>query len=298
MQQEYNMPKKQPSPKSKRKKRIIIWSCVLVVLAVLIFCAFYVGLVVRHYTIKTDKLNEGQNVRIVIIADLHSTYYGENQERLIRKIEKQNPDIIALVGDIIDDHESEEGAKDFLEGIQGIAPAYYVIGNHEVWTCEYERMKEMVADYGHTVLTNESKTIEVNGIELCISGVDDPYVLKYSNDEDIRSMQSEEELLYGFEDINNSVFNILLAHRPELYSMYQKYDFDLVLSGHAHGGQIRIPGIVNGFFAPDQGFLPEYAGGRYEENGQTMIVSRGLGFNSLVPRIFNPPEVVVVDIKG
>lgn len=291
------MTKKLSSSKSKRK-RIIIWSCVLAALAALIFCAFYVGLVVRHYTIKTDKLNEGQSIRIVIIADLHSTYYGENQERLIRKIEKQNPDIIALVGDIIDDHESEEGAKDFLEGIQGIAPSYYVIGNHEIWTGEYERMKEMVASYGHTILTNESKIVEINGAELCISGIDDPYILKYSNDEEICSMQSEEELLYRFADIDDSVFNILLAHRPELYHMYQKYDFDLVLSGHAHGGQIRIPGILNGLFAPDQGFFPEYAGGRYKENEQTMIVSRGLGFNSVVPRIFNPPEVVVVDIKG
>lgn len=286
------------SSKSKRKKRIIIWSCVLTALAVLVFYAFYVGLVVRHYTIKTDKLNEGQSVRIVAIADLHSTYYGENQELLIRKIEKQNPDIIALVGDIIDDHESEDGAKDFLEGIQGIAPAYYVIGNHEIWTGEHERMKEMVAGYGYTVLTNESETIEVNGVKLCISGVDDPYILKYSNDKEMRSMQLEEELLYGFADIDDSVFNVLLAHRPELYHMYQKYNFDIVLSGHAHGGQIRIPGIINGLFAPDQGFFPKYAGGRYKENDQTMIVSRGLGFNSLVPRIFNPPEVVVVDIKG
>lgn len=292
------MPKKSTSLRTRRKKRIIIWSCVLTALAVFIFCAFYVGLVVRHYTIKTDKLNEGQTIRLVVIADLHSTYYGKNQEHLINKIEEQNPDIIALVGDIIDDHESEEGAKDFLKGIQGIAPVYYVIGNHEIWTCEYERMKEMVAGYGHTVLTNESKTIDVNGVEFTISGVDDPYILKYSNDEEIRSMQSEEELLYGFVDIDDSVFNVLLAHRPELYHMYQDYNFDLVLSGHAHGGQIRIPGIVNGLFAPDQGFFPEYAGGRYEENGQTMIVSRGLGFNSLVPRIFNPPEVVVADIMG
>lgn len=284
--------------KPKRIKRIIIWCSVLAALAVLCITAFYAGLVVRRYTVKTDKLNEGQSVRIVVVADLHSTYYGENQEHIINKIKEQNPDIIALPGDIIDDHESEDGAKDFLDGIRGIAPTYYVIGNHELWTGEYERMKEMVASYGHTVLTNESKTIEVNGVELCISGVDDPDMLRYSNDEDIRAMQSEEELLYGFADVDDSVFNLLLAHRPERYHMYQKYDFDLVLSGHAHGGQIRVPGIINGLFAPDQGFFPKYAGGRYDENDQTMIVSRGLGFNSLVPRIFNPPEVVVVDIKG
>jgi len=292
------MPKQIDISKPKRTKRIIIWSAVLLALTAIIISAFYSGLVVRRYSIKTDKLEEGQSVRIVVIADLHSKHYGEDQHQLIEKIKKQNPDIIALPGDIIDDNESEDGAVAFLEGIRGIAPAYYVLGNHEVWSGEWERMKEMVAEYGITVLTNEGETVSVNGVKLCICGIDDPEILKYSDAPEICSMQKEEELLCGFSDLDDDTFNVLLAHRPERFYMYQNYDFDVVFSGHAHGGQIRIPGLVNGLFAPNQGFFPKYAGGEYKENGQTMIVSRGLGFNAVVPRIFNPPEVVVVDISG
>jgi len=223
--------------------------------------AFYTGLTVRHYDITSEKLPEGTSLRIVVIADLHSVYYGENQQQLIEKIKEQQPDIIALPGDIIDDNTRQDGAIAFLEGIRGIAPTYYVTGNHEIWSGEHEQLKDMVAGCGYTVLSNESETVTINGIKLCMSGIDDPYILKYSDDEDIKAMQSDEELLYGFSDIDDDTFNVLLAHRPERFGLYQQYSFDLVLCGHAHGGQIRIPGVVNGFFAPDQGFFPKYAGG-------------------------------------
>lgn len=282
----------------KQHKRIIIFGCITIVLFLLFFSAFHCGLTIKQYNISTDKIPRGDSLRIVVITDLHSVYYGENQELLIKKIKEQEPDMIALVGDIIDDNTKEDGAIAFLEGIKGFAPTYYVIGNHEIWSGEYQRMKSIVLSYGYTVLSNESEYISLNGIELCISGIDDPYILEYSDDEEITAMQSDEELLYGFSDLESNTFNILLAHRPERYGLYQQYAFDLVLSGHAHGGQIRIPGIVNGFFAPDQGWFPKYAGGEYIENGQTMIVSRGLGFNARVPRIYNPPEIVVVDISN
>ena len=283
-------------PARKQKKRIIIWSCIAAALAILFFSAFNSGLTVRRYNISTDKIPSGSSIKIVVIADLHSVYYGEEQELLISKIKEQQPDIIALAGDIIDDKESEDGAIAFLEGIRGIAPTYYVTGNHEIWSGEYQRMKDIVSSCGYTVLSNESKYVSISGAELCISGIDDPYILDYSDDEDIACMQSDEELLYGFSELDSDTFNILLAHRPERYGLYQQYAFDLVLSGHAHGGQIRLPGIVNGLVAPNQGLFPKYAGGEYKENGQTMIVSRGLGFDARVPRIFNPPEIVVVDI--
>ncbi len=283
--------------RNRKVKRLIIWGFIILALTAICISAFYSGLTVRHYEITSDKLPEGESLRIVVIADLHSEYYGENQEKLIEKIKAQQPDIIALPGDIIDDNTSEDGAAAFLEGISGIAPTYYVLGNHEIWSGEHERLKDMVAGYGYTVLSNESEMVTVKGIRLCICGIDDPYILEYSEDENIKEMQSGEELLYGFRNLSDEAFNMLLAHRPEHFGLYQQYDFDLVLSGHAHGGQIRIPGIVNGFFAPDQGWFPKYAGGEYKENGQTMIVSRGLGFNAMVPRIFNPPEIVFIDIK-
>ena len=291
------MEKKSLLLKSRKVKRLIIWGLIILALTALCVGAFYSGLIVRHYEIASDKLPEGKTLRIVVIADLHSEYYGERQEKLVEKIKAQQPDIIALPGDIIDDNTSEDGAVAFLEGIRGIAPTYYVLGNHEIWSGDHQRLEDMVAGYGYTVLSNESKTIKVNGIRLCICGIDDPYILDYSDEESIKEMQSGEELLYGFENLSDDTFNILLAHRPEHFGLYQQYDFDLVLSGHAHGGQVRIPGVVNGFFAPDQGWFPKYAGGEYKESGQTMIVSRGLGFNAMVPRIFNPPEIVVIDIE-
>ena len=282
---------------SRKVKRFIIWVIIILALSALCISAFYSGLIVRHYEISSDKLSEDESIRIVVIADLHSEYYGENQEKLVEKIKAQQPDIIALPGDIIDDNTSEDGAVAFLEGICGIAPTYYVLGNHEIWSGDHQRLKDMVEGYGYTVLSNESEMIDVNGIKLSMCGIDDPYILDYSEDENIKAMQSDEELLYGFKNLSDDSFNILLAHRPERFGLYQQYDFDLVLSGHAHGGQVRLPGIVNGFFAPDQGWFPKYAGGEYKENGQTMIVSRGLSFNAMVPRVFNPPEIVVIDIE-
>jgi predicted MPP superfamily phosphohydrolase len=282
----------------KKRRRLITWGCVVVVLTALAVWMFYDEIVVKHYEINSDKVSSGDSVRIVVIADLHSIYYGENQQNIISGIKEQEPDMIALVGDIVDDNRSEDGAVAFLEGIRGLCPTYYVLGNHEVWSGEWDRIKEMVASYGITVLTNQSEIVTINGVDLCIGGIDDPDILEYSMDENIRAMSSEEELLEGFLSLNHNTYNILLAHRPERFEMYQKYGFDLVLSGHAHGGQIRIPGIINGVMAPNQGLFPKYAGGEYNENNQTMIVSRGFGLDARLPRIFNPPEIVVVDIMS
>ncbi len=281
-----------------KRRRLITWSCVIAVLAGLLIWMFYGGIVVKRYEMRSDKVPSGNSVRIVVIADLHSIFYGEGQQILIEKIKAQKPDVIALTGDIVDDNRSEDGAVAFLEGIRGLAPTFYVIGNHEVWSGESERIKEMVAGYGVTVLTNESVNITINGVDLCIGGIDDPEILHYSSDESIKSMDSGDDLLSGFISLNHSTYNVLLAHRPERFASYQKYGFDLVLSGHAHGGQIRIPGLLNGVIAPNQGLFPKYAGGEYTENNQTMIVSRGFGLDARIPRLFNPPEVVVVDITG
>ena len=282
----------------KKRRRLIIWGCVFVALCALLISAFYAGLTVRHYELQSAKVQNGNSVRIVVIADLHSHLYGENQHVLLDKIKEQKPDIIALVGDIVDDERNELSERQFLDGVADIAPAYYVIGNHEVWSGEWELIKDMVASYGITVLTNDSETITINGIDLCIGGVEDPDVFPISHDEQIRAMTSDKQMLEGFLSLSHDTYNVLLAHRPERFEEYQKYGFDLVLSGHAHGGQVRIPGIINGLMAPNQGLFPKYAGGEYNENSQTMVVSRGLSYNPRLPRIFNPPEVVVVDIVG
>ena len=282
--------------RTRRLLRRAIWAAVLAALCV---WAFYIGLTLRTYEVNTDKIPEGQSVRIVAVTDLHSHIYGKDQQPLIDMITAQQPDIIALVGDIADDEEPDVGTRLLLEGIRGVAPTYYVSGNHEYWSDGYDDIKSMMEGYGVTVLDNESEDIIVNGVRLCISGVDDPYMFDYTEDADYQAMGDEEELFrQRFSDLNDGVFNLLLAHRPELIDLYRQYGFDLILSGHTHGGQIRVPLLINGLFAPDQGWFPKYAGGWYDICGKTLIVSRGLAFNDLIPRMFNPPEVLVVDIKG
>lgn len=281
------------------RKRWLRRIVTMVGLLALCFWAFYIGLTLRRYEVETDKLPQNQGVRIVAITDLHSHIYGKDQKPLIDMIAAQQPDIIALVGDIADDHEPDDGTRLLLAGIKSIAPMYYVSGNHEFWSDNYDDIKGMLEGYGVSVLDNESKEIIINGVRLCISGVDDPLMFDYTKDADYHAMGNQKQLfLQRFSQLNDDVFNILLAHRPELIDLYRQYGFDLVLSGHTHGGQVRVPLLINGLFAPDQGWFPKYAGGRYDFDDQTLIVSRGLAFNDFVPRVFNPPEVVVVDIKG
>lgn len=270
---------------------------VLIALAILTAWAFYNGLTLRQYAVKSDKIDSG-SVRIVVISDLHSHIWGKDQQPLLDMVEAQQPDIIALTGDIVDDREPMYGAQLFLDSVTDIAPTYYVSGNHEWWSGAYDEIKEMIEGCGITVLSNESKCLVINGVALCLYGIDDPEVFDYTDDAALLNAGSINGLLQHFPDLNKDTYNILLAHRPEFIDTYLKYGFDLILSGHTHGGQVRVPLLVNGLFAPDQGWFPPYAGGRYDFGTQTLIVSRGAGVETKLPRIFDPPEVVVVDIAG
>lgn len=291
------MEKEKGVKKSVKKKWIII-GIILLALVILAFCALYSGLVIRRYEIKSDKMQKDAMVRIAVIADLHSHIYGEDQQPLIEMVKAQKPDLIALVGDIVDDHQPWRGTQLLLEGIKDIAPIYYVSGNHEYWSGEYESIKKMISGYGVTVLSNERRTITVRGAYLCLCGIDDPEVFEYTEDEELLAMEDKDELLKRFSDLDKDTVNILMAHRPENIESYRQYNFDLVLSGHTHGGQVRIPLLINGLFAPDQGYYPKYGGGLYAFDDMTMIISRGLAFLNEVPRVFNPPEVVLVEITG
>ncbi|PYG87034.1 hypothetical protein LY28_02417 [Ruminiclostridium sufflavum DSM 19573] len=278
--------------KKKRKYLIIICTGLLVIILI---CAFYNGLVVNKFNITAEKLNENEAIRLVLISDLHSHIYGKNQSKLVKLIERQKPDIIALAGDIADDEEAFEGTELFLAGIKGMAPAYYVTGNHEFWSEDVKDIKDKIKKYDVNILENTFERIRIKNSDIIVCGIEDPEVVKYEKPD----MNYYEELQRLFSQMQDKQgYKILLAHRPELIEIYKKYSFDLVLSGHAHGGQIRIPFILNGLFAPNQGWFPEYAGGAYEYKSLTHIVSRGLSYNPRLPRIFNPPEVVVIDLEG
>jgi len=267
---------------------------ILVLFTCFTILAFYNGLYVKNYVLNTNKINTGETIRIVLITDLHSNIYGKDQTKLTSLIKKQKPDIIALAGDIADDGTPIDGTKLFLKQLKGIAPMYYVTGNHEYWSKDVEGIKDVIDDYGVTILENTYKKLKIRNSELIIGGVDDPFVKYYKISKNIFK-----EMNNSFTELKNKPgYKILLAHRPEMIDEYRKYNFDLVLSGHAHGGQVRIPFLINGLWAPDQGWFPQYAGGEYKHGSLTHIVSRGVSYNPRLPRIFNPPEVVVIDIKG
>lgn len=268
------------------KKRWFMGGGVLLGLCV---WATWSGLTVNHVTVASDKIETP--LRLALVTDLHSTFYGENQERLLAALEKEQPQAILLAGDIADDEVPHAGTEVLLAAIGEKYPCYYVSGNHEYWSGEFEKIEEMIASYGVTVLHGEGQWLELAGESIWIAGVDDPDGFGSERQWE----EQMEDVIAKREEEAGDAFSILLSHRPEKVDWYEVSGFDLMTAGHAHGGQVRIPLIVNGLFAPNQGWLPKYAGGVYELGETTMVVSRGLCRNAL-PRIWNPPEVVIIEI--
>ncbi len=271
-----------------KKKRILIEIIVVVVLLGL--CVWTWVPFAEHITLD---LSEGNNetTRVVLITDLHSCYYGPNQNTLIKMVEKQNPDIVILSGDIFDDKLKEKNAEITVKRLAEKYPCYYVTGNHEFWSEHVDVIKETVRNAGVTVLEGDCETIDIRGREIDICGVDDP--TRLTRDEWTKQMKA------AYSRCDESHIKILASHRPERVSDYEQFGFDLILAGHAHAGQFRIPIINRGLFAPNQGFFPEYINGAYKlKNGSTLVVSRGLARESTpLPRFFNHPEIVVIDIE-
>lgn len=241
-----------------------------------------------HYTVENEHAKTP--FRIALITDLHScTYGGEDRSDLMEAVRAQNPDAVLFGGDIFDDNMPREAAATALKALGAEYDCYYISGNHEVRTGELEKIKDTVRSCGVTVLEGEAAAEVSTGVY--IYGFDD--LKAYENFYEQR-LHIEETL---YKNASEDAFNILLIHRPEYIEQYAEMDFDLVLCGHAHGGQWRIPGVLNGLYAPGQGLFPEYAGGLYEVGDTTLIVSRGLAKESTwVPRIFNRPELVIIDI--
>lgn len=290
----------------KGRKRMVLLAALLI-LVMLLAAALDCRMVVRRYEVDAAAVNAP--VRVVLVTDLHSCYYGEGQKTLIEAVKTQSPDLILLGGDIFGDKMDDANTERFLAGIAEKYSCYYVTGNHEYWSGaeNFAAKMAILEKYGVTILSGLCETIEVNGEMINLCGVDDPdsYMLSeiiappgyaYAEDESVSTFEQQLDIVKQQSDNGN--FTILLSHRPELFDRYAERGFDLVLCGHDHGGQWRIPWVLNGLYAPNQGLFPPYAGGRYDRQGVTMIVSRGLAREStIVPRIFNRPELVVVEIK-
>ncbi|MCL2321725.1 MAG: metallophosphoesterase [Oscillospiraceae bacterium] len=272
---------------------IISGICLMCLFFIFLYFSFNNRINVVNYSIETNKIMN-KDIKIALLSDTHSTIYPNND--LVNDIKREKPDLILLTGDIIDDVASIKGTDILMEKIKDIAPIYYCTGNHEYMAKDYEERIKSLESYGVNYLNDEYKIIDINGNKILISGVNDPYIdTKVKNYPSISDRLKELEIECAKEDFNG--VKILLSHRPELYDLYSNYDYDLVLSGHAHGGQVRIPFLMNGLIAPKQGLFPKFAGGLYTLNDKTkMIVSRGLSIEAL-PRIFDPPELVIITLK-
>lgn len=274
------------------KKKLVKIVLIAAALAVILLCAFDQRLKIVHYTVQNDKSDE--SFRIAFISDLHSCDYGENMSVLIESVRAQNPDMVLFGGDIFDNKNiPDDNAVTVLETLGNEFCCYYVSGNHEASGEKLDYYKEIVSSCNITVLDGTHSKIAVSALSTTpdIYGFDD--VTAYENSQEQLEEMREVTDNYHFD----TSFNILLIHRPELIESYSELGFDLVLSGHTHGGQWRFPFFQNGIYAPGQGFFPEYSGGYYDVDGTALIVSRGLAKESTpLPRIFNRPELVIIDI--
>lgn len=231
--------------------------------------------------------------KIVQISDLHDAQIGENNEKLVAMTAEAEPDCIVLTGDFVDSSRFHpERSLSVAEALVKLAPVYYVSGNHEaiIPDAEYQALTDGLRALGVCVLEDESAELTRGGQSIRLIGLTDigfhPGTLEEKKD----ALRSALSALLPEDE-----FSVTLAHRPELMDVYTECGAPLVLSGHAHGGQIRLPGI-GGLIAPGQGLFPKYTEGKYEENGTTMVVSRGIG-NSVLPlRVNDRPQIVVVQL--
>nr|WP_326167045.1 metallophosphoesterase [uncultured Oscillibacter sp.] len=284
------MPKR-PRPRRRRRGTILILP-LLAVLAALFVWRENTALQVESFSPVFRDLPRGfDGCRAVVLGDLHSASFGEGNERLLEAVEDQEPEYIFLVGDLLDSlRDVPEGyAEETAVALAAIAPTYYVTGNHEWAVGHVPELKKALEAQGVTVLSNRSVTLERGGDTVVLAGIDDPN--GYADQKSPEAVAAEVRAVYG------DPFWILLAHRNNYFpGHYSRLGADLVVSGHGHGGLIRLP-FTDGLLSTDRTFFPSYTAGLYEEDGSTLFVTRGLGNSGRTFRLFDRPEVAVVTLR-
>lgn len=289
--------KKQKSRNTKKQKYIKLAITLSIVIVIILFCNFQnKHLETTHYTYAAEQLGADlEGYRIVQISDLHNAKFGKNNQKLVGRIRECEPDMIVLTGDLVDsNHTNVDRAVQFVDEIVKICPVYYVTGNHEYWLekSEYDELMDGLIGAGVVILDDQVVEISMGDAKFRLVGLDDKSLADGTLGTLLNNAQN-----VAYEDSEKKEFTVVLAHEPQYLARYASSGVDLVLSGHAHGGQFRLP-FVGGIVAPDQGFFPEYTAGEYYMDGTEMIVSRGLG-NSVIPvRLFNFPEIVCVELVG
>ncbi len=282
-----------------RRRRAVTTGLVLLALAALTAWLAWgnTALTVSRITVRGARIPAGfDGFRIAQVSDLHDAEFGEGNEKLLDMLAECEPDIIVMTGDLIDANRTDiDLTLRFAEGAVDIAPVYYVTGNHEGAVMEYWILREGMAAFGVNILSDRVCRLTRGGDTLLLAGLDDPnFATREEINEGFPAMIENKlaRLINGSDE-----YTVLLAHRPEYIDSYIAGGADLVLSGHAHGGQIRLP-FIGGLAAPGQGLFPKYDAGLYSVGGSDMIVSRGLG-NSLFPlRVNNRPEIVLITLES
>lgn len=273
------------------RKRWIAWTVTgAVMLGVLIWLWWdNVSVMMSSVTVKSERLPENfSGFRVAQVSDLHNREFGDNNERLLELLSNAKPDMIAITGDLVSAFGTDiDAALRFASGAVRIAPCYYVIGNHEPGLEGFDQLMQGLKELGVTVLRNEKCVLTRAEQSITVAGMDEPGV----------SMEYPETVVRNaLELLKSDTFTLLLSHHPEYFGLYAEAQMDVILSGHAHGGQFRLP-FIGGLYAPGQGIFPKYTSGAYQQGNSTMVVSRGLGNSKFPVRLGNRPEVVLVTLE-
>lgn len=261
---------------------------------------------ITTYTIQSAKIPESfSGYRIVQLSDLHSKVFGENQQMLLQKVQGLHPDIIVFTGDLVDGRTKLEApCFTLMKGLVNIAPTYYIYGNHEailLYEPERQEFFKQIDALGVKTMNNKAVILTSAANEsINLVGIPDPIAISIPNklfqyeDLEERTKILLEETFQFVKD--KEAYTILLCHRPEYIKTYSNFPVDLVLCGHTHGGQIRLP-ILGGIYATGQGFLPKYDSGYFKTGDLTLLINRGLGQSSFPYRIFNNPEISLIKLQ-
>ena len=258
---------------------------VLAILVILTLIALDERLILRTYTVASPKLTA--EVRLAVVTDFHSS---DNADDVVAMVASCAPDAVLLVGDLFDDdiaNRPTERTLSLMRQLSAQYPCYYVSGNHEAWTGEMDALYQQTEEAGVTVLRMSSGVLTVRGQRIALCGIPDPYEMVFSGAPD-----TEEQLRQALEDVDSADFTVLLAHRPELLAKYAQFPFDLVVSGHAHGGQVRLGS--QGIYSPGQGLFPKLTSGFYFDD--KLFISRGMTNSACAPRLWCPCELVMVQL--
>ena len=245
---------------------------------------------ISRYEVASQKLPESfDGFKIVQLSDLHGAEFGEDGMELVEKVKELEPDIIALTGDFVTDEGDLAAVEKLAARLVKLCPVYFVSGNHEFGSGLAVKVRNILERAGVKYLSNEYLTISRGEDGILLGGVEDP--LAYAD------MLSPDELAQKMNDAAPDAFKILLGHRNYWMTEYPELPVDLIFCGHAHGGLIRIPG-VGGLIGTDRRLFPDFDAGEYNNGRYALIVSRGLGNSVPIPRVFNRPEIVCVELSS